>query len=519
MTDRLAARRRLLQSAEKAREFLGRHRRVLSWLILATAPALVFYWAFCALLAHLYNGGYLLDAGFLSELIWRNLDQSSLHSPTRSSYYTIHITPFHSLLSGLSYAVPWNRAGYFSAYVAAITAFAVGIVVNALHTRDSTLLDDFLSAGVGVLFGLSAMLLGPILYPHYEQIMPLAAAAFAYCLLADKAPRARWLFFALAVLTREDGGLHTFLLFAVLIAAKRLGVTIAPSYRNLLIPFVTAGATSAAMILIQKFSPLNAFSAFDSSFSTNPVTTLLSMSGEAFEQRLRLLLFERTYVWAPFAVSIFCALAFRDAGYALGYVSNVPWFLLLFASKAGPAAHFSLYYHFPFLIGALWPILWANLRGTARAPALCIALAVSLGALKPSDVAQLWAANITAARISATEHFMELIGPRLTRVDSGIVADSAFTALMPDSVIPEQILRDDTDASKAWALIFSGCYPLDRGRVLSFLDRSQWKALARVKGTQYYLATRSRSAVKRWNLPLEWLTYRSYGDAIRCHRD
>ena len=486
------------------------------FLVLSLGPVATFVLVFRYLIAHFYNGGYLLDSGVFAQLIWHNVRQLSQHVPTRESYYLVHVTPLLSLLSLISYAVPITKISYFCGFVACVSASYAALtawVLNCRYFKTSTLLVVTVTSALSALSGL---MLGPILYPHYEQTLCVAAGVFAYCLLVQRNLALTVLGFGVAILTREDGGLHVGLLLLSVILAKFARVKIRVPYRQLFAYLVIAVVASAGMIAIHKSLP-NSFSSFNNAFADNWESIGRLFTSDQIYLRLRYVILERPWIWVPLAVAVLFALHFRDWGYLVGYGSNVPWFVLLITADYGATSTFSLYYGFPFIIGHTWALVWAVVSGVPRRTAVIMGLTLALGGIHPGTLNELLRVDVSSSQIGKTEAMNRVLLKQLSMPNVPFAADASVGAMIPDVVPPERIITPSGGPAGTQVILFSGCYRLDRDAVLRFAQLAQLYELAKVEGTEYYLAAKSKNVVKEWGLALRWVTYFAMADAVRCH--
>ena len=108
--------------------------------------------------------------------------------------------------------------------------------------------------------------------------------------------------------------------------------------------------------------------------------------------RIKIIFSTHIAMWLGFYVTILWAFLARNPYLAIGFVANIPWFLLNWTAASVSAGPLRSYYCFPFVLSLGWPIL-AGLwhygiplpRGAIRKTMLLQAVMIGLGLIQWND--------------------------------------------------------------------------------------------------------------------------------------
>jgi hypothetical protein len=319
------------------------------------------------MLNHFYaHAPYLLDSGLLSKISYRAgvfLDTPQAACNYATSFYQVYVSPFITLFSLLSYAVPVHRIEWF-AFVQAMVYLPIALSVyllssrlepgRALHRLPCTVL-------AACAFSLSGLVLWTIGYPHYE----IATAGFS-CLaltsIATGRTRLAWVFLVLAASVRQDGGVHAAIALAPLLYLQWRGVPMVPSRRALVIAIAGAIGLTVASFLFQRlfFTPVDRLRPI---YLGEPAYAHLSPAVLA-ERAWRFLELGKV-IYYPFLATVLIAALRRDARYLLGWAAALPWFVFNFTANDGAKATFQAYALSPFIVSVYWVYVYGALLAPA----------------------------------------------------------------------------------------------------------------------------------------------------------
>ncbi|HQH25819.1 MAG TPA: hypothetical protein PLP17_00365 [Oligoflexia bacterium] len=336
--------------------------------------ALPFFAYFNLILNQFYlSGAPFHDAGWLAAMIWHNnffLEHPPAINSSMRSFFFIHFTPLLSILSCLSSLWPFGSISYFAAFTATVYA-ACGLAVFYVLVSGYRLtrpLPAFFSALVATLFSFNGLSLSMAGYPHYEPAIS-AALMFFIALLLTGRTRSAWFAFIIALLVREDAGLHAFGLLAVLLALSAILRTEKKLPRATPVLLVSGLVYAICAICLQKvYFP--GHNALDAVYLGRP--PFAHLSPDLLLHRLQMYFENRHYIVYPFLSTFIWASAVRTFWPVAGWIAVTPWFLLsLLAIRHGPSQLWG-YYSFPFLLAIFWPLAApllspeSQLRGAKR---------------------------------------------------------------------------------------------------------------------------------------------------------
>ena len=417
------------------------------------------------LLNHYYvDGALVLDTSWFAHLI--SSGDFFLRNPSAintQSYYNTHLSPaigVYSILSPLRRFPLALQAGIFLGLINSLAIIAIYLpirfnILSAFKPSHSRI--------IALLFSISFSLFGEpdrlLRYPHFEVAIPLliSLSIFFYAWL-KLLPAI--LFLLLAIAFREDAGFHAslcyFLIILFLLIRRRqyspelLSSLLRPCFVIVVLCF----SLSLFAVVFQKifYSSDNALQRI---YLGDPIFQHVSSSF------LLMRWFEISKLqWLMFPVFCLLVLAIlsRNLLYILGYLSNIPWFLLGLVAASQTAGSFQLYYGFPFLLGLLFPLSTINtpldcspriLRGKSLSAAFLIAaIYFPYQLYSTSDYIQRSYGIPSFSEIQKVNKVSAAIAARSTSLrKAGIMVTSELAALHPDSFFPEDIVRMVFDSS------------------------------------------------------------------------
>ena len=446
---------------------------------------------------------YLLDSGWCSAIVYR----AGLlpHNPAiacdyGNMYYGIHVSPFTSALSILSYLTPLDRIEWYS-LVEAIVYFPIGIATYALASQlapEGAMRRLPITILAALAFGFSGLVLKSVGYPHYEVAIAGLVCLLLVAVVAGRS-RTAWVLLILAVSVREDAGMHAGLALAPLLYLKWRGVEIPTSLRTIRRMMVAAACASVLGLLLQSLF-FQAADLLTIEYLGSPLYGHLSAS--VLDDRLWIFLKSSQFIYYPFLATLVVALVRRDARYLLGWAATALWFALNFAAAQEAKSRFDGYTGFPFLISTFWVFLYgAKLAPPARrlrpgaiaAVFAAVCLTSTLGFYQGAPVAFRFTLHDMAVSRhrdrSAVHGFvaaMEARGDRLGK----LYVDDAVAALALESLGPDELWHPGVTGAKAIA------FHRDTWgvgvRILPDLIVNELDVCTHVVGTGIFVCTRER---------------------------
>jgi hypothetical protein len=324
-------------------------RRRFAAIAAALVPALVVFFASARFVwNHFYaDGPYLLDAGFLSGVVYRRgiVPYDLPIENAAPSYFSIHVSPLVSLASVISYVVPLPRVEYFCAVNGLL--YATLAAAPALLVRPRTI-RGALAVGIAALaFAFGGQVLVVMGYPHYEIFVAAGVVTMLAGAATGRAPLA-WAGLAMAAATREDGGGHVALFALAVLACGR-------SFRlerRTTLALVGAGVlASVAAVLLERvfFGPSDLFG---SEYLGHPAYAHIDAS--VVSRRAVVIVERGRFITYPFVATVALAIARRDARYLFGWAAAFPWFVLNFFAAQELKSAFEIYTGFPFVASTFW---------------------------------------------------------------------------------------------------------------------------------------------------------------------
>jgi hypothetical protein len=307
--------------------------------------AIVFFIFYRVIVAHFYRfGGFLWDAGWYADVIWRNgifpLNAEVSVGPIKYQYQ------FHSFflatpLSLISELLPFSAPQWFAVVTgighaaAALCVFAIaGRCPAGFAGKPKVVVDALLAFAVI----LNATVVVSLLYPHLEFLYFPATALFCYALLTQN-----YLLIFVAILlvvaTREDSGFH---LAAPFLLVYFCALPVMLAIASLIVPG----------FFVQK-RPLLVDEYFGHPFYGH-------LSWQVLHQQAVFAFTQLSYVWVPMLMLLCVAIASRSMLLVAASLAYIPWLVFnLLAPQYGNKIYFA-YHAFPQFLMYVIPLVVAS---------------------------------------------------------------------------------------------------------------------------------------------------------------
>lgn len=428
------------------------------YFLLGTAlPIAALFWAnFAFTYNHFYvTGPYMHDAGWFSYIVYRQ--GGFPHNPAIAerlpSYFSLHVSLAISAASVVSSVVPLDRVDWYCIFQGAIYA-PLGFAVALLFPAGARPTPLRLVGAIGlssIVFSFNGQAIACMLYPHYEILI-----ADGICLmlagLAVGRTRIAAAGLALAIAAREDGGLHAAAFLVALLASDVLGQAFPVARRRVWTMLGIAIAGTICLMALQK-GVFHAKGLFKHEYLGQPAYGHLT--GAVLLSRVRDLLERSLFIVLPAMATIVLAAITRDPRWLLGWIIQIPWFLLNFLACQPLKAHFSIYTGFPFIGSIFWIGAYGRVRSGARwtcrpilLPVAGISLlsllgyGISLPDFLLAGVEAMWAPHrIDGAAIRRYARELRARPDAYGR----ILVDPAMASWALESLRPEEVVHNGTD--------------------------------------------------------------------------
>ena len=359
-----------------ALEVTRTYRQLLADALAAWLPvALVAFANIQFILNHFYGRApYLLDAGWGSGLVHRSgpeLVNPSIACDYARTFYGVHVSPFLSLLSILSYAAPVQRIEWYALSQAIVYA-PLALTVYLLHpsAESRSLRQSALIGLTALAFCFSGGVLLCIDYPHFEPAIATFECLMLACLVTGR-KRLGWLMLALTVSLREDAGLHTALTLLPLMYISFRGGDVGVSRRTLLrMAAIALGMSLLAVVVQRLFFPARRL--FQTEYLGEPALAHLTV--RTILDRIDWVARNCPFITLPLLASVLVAAVRRDARYLLGWAAATPWLVANLLAYQTEKWCFAAYAGFPFLVAFFWTLLYGVAIDRWRRDALRVTL-------------------------------------------------------------------------------------------------------------------------------------------------
>jgi hypothetical protein len=341
---------------------------VLTTVVVFSAPYGLFY---RLVLYHFYvRGSFLLDTGLLGSLMWHNTFALGMPASLGGqSFYAIHVVPLLSLVSAISFMLPVTMPQMLAGFIGVshgLLALAMFWLLVEGHGMDRGW-SLGLAALASTAFAFNGLALAIARYPHFEIFGVACLLLFFAALVLE-----RWAIaivsLLLALVTREDFGLHAFGFLTVWLAVNWLRdgskTQIAGPNARLAGFAAVALIYSTVALLSQRWAFPNS-SSFVRIYLGEPAFSHVSWSLLAMHGFGWIMI--HSAILLPGAAVLVWAERTRDPFIVAGYAACIPWTCLHLFAVSDYAGWMVGYYAFPFLIAMAWPLL-AHAAPGARAP-------------------------------------------------------------------------------------------------------------------------------------------------------
>ncbi len=423
------------------------------WAVALAVAGLAFWFNDNFILNHFLHGPYLYDTGWFAGVVYH--PTWDLRGPPafgdHASFYNTHVSPILLLLGLPSY---WS-ADILPVYYAKV----IGVVYGSLGLAGTLAAEPLtrnwgwrgpLAAGLaGLGLAFSGLSMGAIGFPHFEPLYVGLAVLFLATLFRGKS---KWavLPFGLALLVREDCGLHLFGILLLLFLCSWPVPELQP-WRRRLLGYALAGlAYSLCVIALQKtFFPGD--NALQRIYLGTPPYAHVTIA--LIKQRLTYYLRSNKYIFGP--VLMMAALAVWRRSWLLlaGLAAVLPWVAFNFFAVSDEAGELHTYYSFPLLVLLIWPILINPLDPRRAKPgAALVSGGMVLGSSllffaleRPNDFSHTEQFGLTpmAFPVRDYEQGRQLVAA-LAKQSPGIIFDNAVAGLYPMEIPKKMVYNNQS---------------------------------------------------------------------------
>ena len=436
------------------------------WVAAGMVAGMAFWFNNNYVLHHFLRGPYMNDTGAVAGMVYHpTLDlQWPIAAEQQVSFYPSHVAPLLYLLGLPSYLLPDILPVFYAKFIGLMYALLglAGTLAAEPLTRKWGWRGPLAAGLAGLGLAFSGISLGAIQFPHYELYYAGLAVLFFALLMRGQS---RWATvpFGLALLVREDAGLHLFGILALLFLGASATASLR-SWRKLFGGYALAALSYAVVVIALQKTFFHGDDSLGRIYLGSPAFAHWSVA--LVTKRLGIYLSARKYVFAPWLLLLGLAAVRRSWLLAIGAVAVVPWIILNLLAKWDLAGEFSIYYPFPLLVTLIWPILIYPLeiqRGKPGALVIGSALVLFSSLLffrceHPSDFSHILHYGMTPVRYSAAEYEsgqQELAA--LANWSPDIMYSTTVAALYPRDIPNKLIYGINTtrQAPKVW-VGFSG---------------------------------------------------------------
>lgn len=337
-------------------------RRQIAWAVAAFVVPFQLQYNYAINAFYAFGASYR-DAGWFARLLWRNTWEL-INPHDAASYLAIHFTSAFIPLTYLSHVLPTQPVEFYAAFIATTYAALALAMFYALCTciRPATHRQIAALALVAVAFSFTGVVVQGTQLLHYEYLIPAGIIAFLVSLASGRLGLATILLL-LTLTIREDAGFHAAAILGLVAIIKAARYRSLSSIKAELAYFVLACAYSALavwltfLLRIEYKIPGGAFTMI---YSGAPPYAHLSWP--LLSERLYSTFMGGLHCWAPLAVTMAWALRTRDPYLAVGFLANIPWFVLNWTAVWNGAGVLYSYYAFPFAVAMAWPVIAALFR-------------------------------------------------------------------------------------------------------------------------------------------------------------
>jgi hypothetical protein len=337
------------------------------------AAAAAFWFNFNYILNHFLHGPYLYDTGWFAGIVYH--PTWDLIGPPAAggnvSFYNTHISPMLLLLGLPSYWLPDILPVYYAKVIGVVygTLGLAGTLAGEPLTRAWGWRGPIAAGLVGLGLAFSGLSLAAIGYPHFEPLYAGLAVLFLALLFRGQW---RWaaLPFGLALLVREDCGLHLFGILFLLYLCTWPVPSLRP-WRRLLLGFALVGLAYSLVVISWQKTFYHGDNALQRIYLGQPAYA--HVTATLIKQRLVYYFRSNPCILAPGLLLAMLAAWRRSWLLLAGVTAMLPWVAFNFLAKSDDAAELVTYYSFPLLVMLIWPILIYPLDPRSAKPGAALA--------------------------------------------------------------------------------------------------------------------------------------------------
>ncbi|SOC83148.1 hypothetical protein SAMN05421890_1594 [Ensifer adhaerens] len=399
---------------------------------------------------HFYQTGpYLLDTGWYVGL-FRAVDPLLANPLTigKGSYFNVHFSPIFVVLAGLRTVLDADLLSFgfwFFTGLSMLVVLAPLAIAACVQERSERLLLLPIAAAGGLAWAWSTFVGGFFGYPHPETIYGFLAPVGFVLLLRGRVVSGSILL-AILLLFREDMGFHIFSFAFLCFLWLKLSRGDEALARRCLALSVCVFVYSLVGLFIQKhyFVADNALARI---YLGNPPLAHVNL-GYIWESLSSYVADKPDMAVLPL-LCVALAIVFLEPIYLIGAMAVAPWVLLNSIAIAPAARTLSLYYAFPLLLTAAWPLVVSTIFARRRMR-LQRLLTFTLFALQALYF------HVDLVPKKSVAELRNLVAEAQTRPDSGQESLFASLLLKQSQVDPGRVFASAATASLTGAQIPPG---------------------------------------------------------------
>ena len=447
----------------KVSQLSSRKQRLEAALAAVLAFVVPFALVYFYILNHFYQrGAFFFDSGWLADLMWHknlalsnpnvlllNVIKADQHFPPWS-YYGTHISPIFSIISSLSYALPFDRVQVFAIYSGAAHGL-LGLFMCRIFSRwwfTPSVIWLVFATIFSVAFALNGLAISIATYPHFELLISALLLGCLYFLLEKRIVLAGITAF-LAMLVREDAGFHLVAMLSLFVALNCLKGIPLKSQKPLCVFIVLAFLYSCLALVAAKLA-FPHFSSFRWVYGNPPFG---HVTIELLANRLTEIWHSRVCVWLPLLLLIVGAVVLRAPYVFVGAIVFIPWLSVQLLAVGETAGTLNAHYAYPVILSIGWigislaiDVPGSSINKLLRASFAAVVIVATFVATPAVPVfLRDCIPSEFALHPQPTRTFMTLLEQTMPLINR-IRADAGIMSLSPESFSPDAWLRP-----QAWA--------------------------------------------------------------------
>lgn len=322
----------------------------------------------------LHEGGDILDSGWQAFLS-ANASNWPLPNPPLlgGTFFSTHMSFVFYLYSIVYHTLGWLGIKLPEAFFFSLTqSFWFGLLSLAsyyliLPSKEIAKNKHYFLALLFALFVMpNGVSLQMILHPHFEIAIPALLLMF-FVLWSSRYKKLCYIPLIIALITKEDVGIHYFVVFIVLgifLKFSKNTNELKSESKYFLFTGALCISYSIVAMIIQKlfFNPETMNMVYLGSPPYHHVNWLF------IKNRFYFNFLHRPYIYIPLLISLVFSLCYRNVLFLAGAFCVMPWIVFSFfapgsLSGASSAGSLNYYYGFPIIIAYVWPaILYSFLK-------------------------------------------------------------------------------------------------------------------------------------------------------------